>query len=180
MENETGLIFSPSHFTWMDTNYPACTPREGFPIEIQALWHFALSFLYDNTKNEKWLHLSNKVKKYIHKFYIIKNENNLYLADNISTSNECTPFKGKVDDALRCNQLFAITLGVIDDKKLIEQILISCEKLLVPGAIRSLADQNLTYSEKIYHDKNLFSSAERPYKGIYTGDEDTQKKACLP
>ena len=176
MENETGLIFSPSHFTWMDTNYPACTPREGFPIEIQALWHFALSFLYDNTKNEKWLHLSNKVKKYIHKFYIIKNENNLYLADNISTSNECTPFKGKVDDALRCNQLFAITLGVIDDKKLIEQILISCERLLVPGAIRSLADQNLTYSEKIYHDKNLFSSAERPYKGIYTGDEDTQRK----
>src|SRR3989442_742908 len=31
-------IWSPSHFTWMDTNYPACTPREGYPVEIQALW----------------------------------------------------------------------------------------------------------------------------------------------
>ena len=45
MDKETGLIFSPAHFTWMDTNYPACTPREGYPIEIQSLWYFALSFL---------------------------------------------------------------------------------------------------------------------------------------
>jgi len=34
----SALFFSPSHFTWMDTNYPAGTPREGYPIEIQALW----------------------------------------------------------------------------------------------------------------------------------------------
>ena len=29
MDPESGLIWSPSHFTWMDTNYPAGTPREG-------------------------------------------------------------------------------------------------------------------------------------------------------
>ncbi|MBA3685480.1 MAG: glycogen debranching enzyme N-terminal domain-containing protein, partial [Planctomycetes bacterium] len=34
----TALVWSPSHFTWMDTNYPAGTPRAGYPIEIQALW----------------------------------------------------------------------------------------------------------------------------------------------
>ena len=34
----SGLVWSPSHFTWMDTNYPAGTPREGYPVEIQALW----------------------------------------------------------------------------------------------------------------------------------------------
>ena len=90
----------------------------------------------------------------------------MYLADNISTSNECTLFKGKVDDALRCNQLFAITLGVIDDKKLIEQILISCEKLLVPGAIRSLADQNITYSEKFIMTKIYFRQQKDPIKGF--------------
>ena len=38
MDPESGLIWSPSHFTWMDTNYPAGTPREGYPVEIQALW----------------------------------------------------------------------------------------------------------------------------------------------
>ncbi len=35
MDPASGLIWSPPHFTWMDTNYPACTPREGYPIEIQ-------------------------------------------------------------------------------------------------------------------------------------------------
>jgi starch synthase (maltosyl-transferring) len=45
MDAASGLIFSPSHFTWMDTNYPAGTPRQGYPIEIQALWHAAVSYL---------------------------------------------------------------------------------------------------------------------------------------
>ena len=26
------------HFTWMDTNHPAGTPRVGYPVEIQVLW----------------------------------------------------------------------------------------------------------------------------------------------
>jgi len=38
MDEESALIWSPSHFTWMDTNFPAATPREGYPIEIQVLW----------------------------------------------------------------------------------------------------------------------------------------------
>ena len=29
---DSGLIYSPSHYTWMDTNYPAGTPRQGYPI----------------------------------------------------------------------------------------------------------------------------------------------------
>ncbi len=38
MDADSALIWSPSHFTWMDTNYPAGTPREGYPVEIQVLW----------------------------------------------------------------------------------------------------------------------------------------------
>ena len=38
VDPDSGLIWSPAHFTWMDTNYPAGTPREGYPVEIQALW----------------------------------------------------------------------------------------------------------------------------------------------
>jgi glycogen debranching enzyme len=38
MDAASALIWSPSHFTWMDTNHPASTPREGYPVEIQALW----------------------------------------------------------------------------------------------------------------------------------------------
>ena len=38
MDADSALIWSPSHFTWMDTNFPAGTPREGYPVEIQVLW----------------------------------------------------------------------------------------------------------------------------------------------
>ena len=38
VDAESALVWSPSHFTWMDTNYPAGTPRQGYPVEIQALW----------------------------------------------------------------------------------------------------------------------------------------------
>ena len=34
----SGLVWSPAHFTWMDTNHPAGSPREGYPVELQALW----------------------------------------------------------------------------------------------------------------------------------------------
>jgi starch synthase (maltosyl-transferring) len=38
MDADSALIWSPGHFTWMDTNFPAGTPREGYPVEIQVLW----------------------------------------------------------------------------------------------------------------------------------------------
>lgn len=38
MDPASALIWSPAHFTWMDTNFPAGTPREGYPVEIQVLW----------------------------------------------------------------------------------------------------------------------------------------------
>ena len=70
MDEASGLIFSPPHFTWMDTNYPAGTPREGYPIEIQALWFAALNFLSEQTNKAKWSELAEKVKKSIEKYYL--------------------------------------------------------------------------------------------------------------
>lgn len=37
VDPDSALVWSPSHFTWMDTNHPACTPREGYPVEIRAV-----------------------------------------------------------------------------------------------------------------------------------------------
>ena len=59
---ETKLVFSPPHYTWMDTNYPAGTPREGYPVEIQALWYAALQFTGRFSEKSKYLKLANKVK----------------------------------------------------------------------------------------------------------------------
>ena len=57
MDSDSALIWSPSHFTWMDTNYPAGTPREGYPVEIQVLWIRLLRLLEKISKKaeqKKW------------------------------------------------------------------------------------------------------------------------------
>lgn len=176
MDDSSGLIFSPSHFTWMDTNYPAGTPREGYPIEIQSLWYFALNFLYKQTHDKAWQLIAQNVKKSILDNYIIKTNNDIYLADNLSAGSNINPNKANIDDSLRCNQLLAITLGAITDKSLIKNIIASCEKLLIPGAIRSLADQTVQYSSPIYLNDELLNNPNKPYYGKYIGDENSQRK----
>ncbi|MCA1787579.1 MAG: amylo-alpha-1,6-glucosidase, partial [Desulfobacteraceae bacterium] len=51
---DTQLLYSPSHFTWMDTNFPAGSPRQGYPVEIQALWYNALVLLDSIDPGNGW------------------------------------------------------------------------------------------------------------------------------
>ncbi len=177
MDLDTALIYSPPHFTWMDTNHPAGTPREGYPIEIQALWYRALTFLseIDTGKTGKdWLSLAKKVQSSILDIYYLPNKG--YLADCLHSSGRIPAVEAVPDDALRPNQLLAITLGAVTDPNRCQQILAACERLLVPGAIRSLADQPLQYPLPIYHNDTLLNDPHHPYQGVYTGDEDTLRK----
>jgi starch synthase (maltosyl-transferring) len=94
MDAATGLIFSPSHFTWMDTNFPAGTPRQGYPIEIQALWQAALDYLgrVDARKDRPaWQHLAGQVRQSIR---------DLFFRDDLGYLSDClhagpgTPARG--------------------------------------------------------------------------------------
>ena len=61
MDSDSALIWSPSHFTWMDTNFPAGTPREGYPVEIQVLWIRLLRLLEKishQPEQKKWRDLA--------------------------------------------------------------------------------------------------------------------------
>ncbi|MDA3853333.1 MAG: glycogen debranching enzyme N-terminal domain-containing protein, partial [Bacteroidales bacterium] len=69
MDESSALIYSPSHYTWMDTNYPAGTPREGYPIEIQSFWQAAVSFLSSIDKDQQWATLALKIKENILHYY---------------------------------------------------------------------------------------------------------------
>ena len=81
------------------------------------------------------------------------------------------------DDHLRSNQLLAITLGAVKDKKQAAGILDACTALLIPGAIRSLADQKTDYALPVYGaDGRCLNDPNRPYFGTYEGDEDTRRK----
>jgi len=175
MDAESALIFSPSHYTWMDTNFPAGTPREGYPIEIQALWFAALRFMAEiDDDKPRWQNLAQKVKESIAALYTLPDRD--YMADCLLASSG-TPAKDAVqDNALRPNQLFAITLGAIDDERTAMRILAAAESLLIPGAIRSLADRPVSPPLPVYRDGVLLNDPQNPYWGYYGDDEDTRRK----
>ena len=125
VDEASGLVWSPSHFTWMDTNYPACTPRAGYPIEIQALWISALRFLGRDALAEK----------------AFKSVQRLFKVEGVDGYCDCLdapcgePAENATKDrAVRPNQLLLVTLGVLAD----ESIVRATEGLLAPGGIRSL------------------------------------------
>jgi len=51
-----------------------------------------------------------------------------------------------------------------------------CEELLVPGAIRSLANRPISRPLEIVHNGELLVDPHHPYQGTYLGDEDSQRK----
>ena len=174
---ESGLLYSPPHFTWMDTNYPAGTPREGYPVEIQALWFAALDFLAEITGELFWKESAEKVRASFLRYFPLKEEG--YLSDCLHASVHTPASSAVADDHLRCNQLYAITLGIIpeEEKDLAENILQACSSLLVPGGMRSLADRETKYLLPIYGNHGqLLNDPSHPYQGKYEGDEDTKRK----
>ncbi len=144
VDEASGLVWSPSHFTWMDTNYPACTPRIGYPVEIEALWVSALRYLGRDA-------LADKAKSSIERYF--KLEGGGY-CDCLAAPAGESAADAKPEDTIRPNQLFLVTLGVLDDKS----ILAATEELLVPGGIRTL------------------NAGHSLYRGVYSGDEDTSRK----
>ncbi|MDD5678218.1 MAG: amylo-alpha-1,6-glucosidase [Kiritimatiellae bacterium] len=175
MDPESGLIFSPAHFTWMDTNHPAGSPREGYPIEIQALWFAALSFLAGLDKHATpWRDLAKRVQASIQHYFW--NETRGYFADCLHAAAGQTAAQAMPDDALRPNQLLALTLGAVAEKAIGERVLEACAELLVPGAIRTLASRPVEYSQPVAFDGRLLNDPLRPYWGRYEGDEDTRRK----
>lgn len=175
MDPESGLLFSPSHFTWMDTNFPAGTPREGYPVEIQALWWAALRFLSRIDPAEgRWESIAQQVRRSLIELFFLPSEG--FLADCLHAVSGTPASKAEADDALRPNQLLALTLGAVDQAEVTRRVVTACEELLVPGAIRSLADRPLRRPLPVVHQGRLLNDPSHPYQGTYLGDEDTRRK----
>ncbi len=175
MDKDSGLVFSPPHYTWMDTNYPAGTPRQGYPVEIQALWHNALRFLTDHA-DASWQALADKVKASINNLYVLPEHG--FLSDCLHCEPGTPASEAKADDACRCNQLLTLTLGAVTELQTARTVIRSCEQLLVPGAIRSLADLPVKFHLRVEDKGQLLNDPAHPYWGEYLGDEDTRRKAA--
>ena len=111
MDPATSLLYSPAHFTWMDTNFPAGTPRQGYPVEIQALWYNALTLLAELDKDGPWQARAARVKEAVIRLYW--QADGRYFSDCRHSDGPVGAEKAEPDDCLRPNQLFLITLGML-------------------------------------------------------------------
>ena len=175
MDPESALIWSPAHYTWMDTNYPAGTPREGYPVEIQALWIRLLNQLERLDPNKGWLELSIQATASLRQFY--GGNESMWLADNLQAESGVSALNAVKDTSLRPNGLIAVALGVVDGLLARKTVLAAKNHLIIPGAIRTLAPLKVELPLEIRDPEGgLLNDPLRPYWGTYQGEEDTRRK----
>jgi predicted glycogen debranching enzyme len=178
MDSASGLVWSPSHFTWMDTNYPACTPREGYPVEIQALWIRLLRLLARLSKDDardNWEKLAKQAQASLETLFW--REDKGYYADALLAGKGQPAQAGVVDDALRSNCLLVVSLGLSSGQHARRCVEAALRYLVVPGALRSLAPLPVSVPLPNYgNDGRLLNDPKAPYWGRYEGDEDTRRK----
>ncbi len=178
MDPKSGLIWSPSHFTWMDTNYPACTPREGYPIEIQALWIRLLrqlTRLAGPDEPQPWQELMKRASDSLEKYYWLETKG--WYADVLSCSAGVPAGSAKIDDALRSNGLIPVAFGLCATDRARRTVNAALRYLVVPGALRSLAPLPVDLPlPNLGADGRLLNDPHHPYWGNYAGPEDTNRK----
>jgi predicted glycogen debranching enzyme len=179
MDPDSGLIWSPRHFTWMDTNYPTGTPREGFPVEIQALWIRLLRQLsrkaQDRKAREKWEALASRATGSLERLFWLEDRG--WYADALRSVEHEPAAKAVVEDALRSNCLFVVSLGLAEPAKARRCVAAVQRFLVVPGALRSIAPLPVSTPLPVYgNDGRLLNNPAEPYWGKYEGDEDTRRK----
>ena len=180
VDQASGLVWSPSHFTWMDTNHPAGTPRQGYPVEIQVLWIRLLRQLDrlgetgGQESGESWGDLARRTEKsFLDLFWI---EDRGWFSDCLHAE-KGKPASGAVaDDALRSNALLAVSLDLVTGEKARRLVDACARHLLIPGALRSLAPLPVTPPQPIWRQGQLLNDPSHPYWGGYAGDEDTRRK----
>jgi glycogen debranching enzyme len=161
MDLDSGLVWSPARHTWMDTGHPACTPREGYPIELQFLWLRLLrqlARLGTPPAETPWEELAGRCEGSLGLFWL---EPQGWCADVLEGPAGTPAGRAAADGRLRPNQLLGIGLGCVRGSRARRMVEAASRHLLVPGGLRSLAP---------------LEHAGLPYAGRYAGDEDRQRK----
>lgn len=165
MDPGSALLWSPARHTWMDTGHPACTPREGYPVEIQALWIRLLRHLARLDGGGPWAALAAQAEASFSRYWL---EDLGWFADSLEGGPDVPAAEAFPDPRLRPNQLQAVTLGITSGDRARRSVDAASRHLLVPGGLRSLAPVPV--------DTSQLRGAVYPYAGRYEGDEDTRRK----
>lgn len=146
--DEEGLLHTGTpmtQLTWMDAQVDGrpVTPRHGCPVEINALWYNALAFAdflggkFGEPAYVRTEFLRNLRLNFRRRFWV--NRHGGYLGDVWRD--------GKLDDSVRPNQIFAVSLPypVLEDDY--QPFVVECvrNKLLTPFGLRTLSPDNPGY-----------------------------------
>jgi len=146
---EDGLITQgqpPLALTWMDARVDGrpVTPRQGLPVEVQALWYNTLLIGADvlgeageESRAEEWKALASQVREtFLREFW---SERHGYLADVVEG--------GARDFSLRPNQLYAIGLphSLVTRDQALRILDVVTRNLLTPVGLRTLAPSHPAY-----------------------------------
>jgi predicted glycogen debranching enzyme len=141
--------------TWMDAKSGdrVITPRIGKPVEINALWHFALAsvarwaqILSEQRVAKQFERNAMQVARtFAHAFWC---EARGYLYDVVDAAEGELDSRGRrVDARLRPNQIFAVSLGTkLLDARRARAVVDACgRELLTPVGLRTLAPSDPQY-----------------------------------
>jgi predicted glycogen debranching enzyme len=169
--------------TWMDAKIGTwvVTPRVGKPVEINALWHFALArmadwahALQDRSGAAAYLEAAKRVAAtFADTFWF---EDGGYLYDVVDGPDDPTNAGGRhVDTSLRPNQIFAVSLGsnLLDPDRARAVVDTCSRELLTPVGLRSLSPSDSRYAglysggpasrDAIYHQGTVWSWLLGPF-----------------
>ena len=133
--------------TWMDArvnNHPA-TPRQGKPVEIQALWHNALcviahlaSVFGDNQACAHYVALADRARERFAQIFWNEAAGCLY---------DVIPDDGGPDPSIRPNQIFAVSLPfpLIANERAVQVLDVVEWELLTPYGLRTLSPRDPNY-----------------------------------
>jgi starch synthase (maltosyl-transferring) len=173
VDPDSGLVWSPSHFTWMDTNHPAGTPREGYPIELQALWIRLTRFLAARGRTD-WQVWAARAEASLERYW---HEERGWFSDCLVAPRDLPAAQATPDGHLRPNALFPIALCLVTGPRARRAVGAAGRHLLVPGGLRSLAPLPVDLPLPLLGgDGQPLNDPWRPYQGRYAGDEDTRRK----
>jgi len=163
VDPEDGLLFAGEpgvQLTWMDAKIGdwVVTPRIGKPVEINALWHFALLRMATWSKALSDRHASAEfardaarvAESFAEAFW---HADGGYLFDVIDCPADDSAAMGtnargqRADPSLRPNQIFAVSLGtdLLNEARARAVVAICARELLTPVGLRSLARGDAHY-----------------------------------
>jgi glycogen debranching enzyme len=162
----------------MDTNYPAATPREGYPVEIQVLWIRLLRQMerIDTAAHrQRWGDLAAQALASFQKYFWLEDRG--WFADLLGAKLAQAASDAVMDNSLRSNCLLAVSLGLASATQAKRCVDAALRYLAVPGALRTLAPLPVSPPLPVYSASGqLLNNPVEPYWGHYEGDEDTRRK----